>query len=128
MPAAGGLVINEKNEILFIFRRNNWDLPKGKIEEGEGKKEAAIREVIEETGIEKVLIKSKLGKTMHMYRTGKNLRAIKLSYWYLMSTHDQELTPQVEEDIEEARWMTKSDFLSLTRPVYASILQVLNKY
>lgn len=128
IPAAGGLVVNEKKEILFIYRRKNWDLPKGKIDEGEKRKDAAIREVIEETGIKSVTIENKMGKTIHLFRTGKNLRAIKLSYWYLMSTHDQKLTPQIEEDIEEARWMTKADFLSLSRPVYPSIMHILDKY
>ena len=46
--AAGGLVRNIKGQYLFIFRNGKWDLPKGKIEKGEGIKSAAIREVEEE--------------------------------------------------------------------------------
>ena len=48
---AGGLVLNQYNEVLFIFRKNLWDLPKGKIEYYETLEKAALREVVEETGV-----------------------------------------------------------------------------
>ena len=51
IEAAGGMVQNEPNEILFIFRHDKWDLPKGKIEEEKAKKWLALREVKEECGI-----------------------------------------------------------------------------
>jgi len=47
---AGGLVTNENNELLMIFRRGKWDLPKGKADEGETVEACALREVEEETG------------------------------------------------------------------------------
>ncbi|MCH7536140.1 MAG: NUDIX domain-containing protein, partial [Bacteroidetes bacterium] len=49
--AAGGIVSNNKNEILFIRRNDRWDLPKGKVEEMEEFSECAVREVQEECGI-----------------------------------------------------------------------------
>ena len=52
--AAGGLVTNPHHEILWIFRRGFWDLPKGKLEEGETIQTCALREVQEETGIHKL--------------------------------------------------------------------------
>ena len=51
ITAAGGKVINPKGEILFIFRNNKWDLPKGKAEDNESIADTAIREVKEEVGI-----------------------------------------------------------------------------
>ena len=48
---AGGLILNQYNEVLFIFRKNLWDLPKGKVEFYETLEKAALREVIEETGV-----------------------------------------------------------------------------
>ncbi len=126
IEASGGIIFNEKNEILFIFRRGSWDLPKGKMDKGETKKQAAIREVIEETGIEGVSINHKIGKTHHMYRFNGR-RAIKKSHWYVMKTHKQPLKPQVEEDIAVAKWMTRDDFLMQDRKVYRSILNVLNR-
>ena len=49
---AGGLVINNNSKVLFIYRKNKWDLPKGKLDDGENLEEAAIREVVEETGLD----------------------------------------------------------------------------
>ncbi|HYH57216.1 MAG TPA: NUDIX domain-containing protein, partial [Anseongella sp.] len=51
IEAGGGLVINEKGQYLFIFRNGKWDLPKGKLEKGEGADAGSIREVEEECNI-----------------------------------------------------------------------------
>jgi len=45
--AGGGVVRNEKNKILFIFRNGKWDLPKGKTEPNEDIESTALREVKE---------------------------------------------------------------------------------
>jgi 8-oxo-dGTP pyrophosphatase MutT (NUDIX family) len=127
VEAAGGLVKNEHNEFLFIFRRGHWDLPKGKMEKNEGKKEAAVREVIEETGIRNVSIQSKIGVTRHAFETKSGKKIIKKSYWYLMDAPKVELTPQIEEDIQKAEWMTLKKFRSCS-PIYNNILYIINKY
>src|SRR5690606_21747075 len=51
IKAAGGLVKNGAGEFLFIHRLGKWDLPKGKLENKEKMREAAVREVEEECGI-----------------------------------------------------------------------------
>ena len=51
IEAAGGLVYNNEGACLFIYRRDKWDLPKGKIDVGELPIEAAKREVEEECGV-----------------------------------------------------------------------------
>ena len=51
IEAAGGIVKNDENKILFIHRLGKWDLPKGKLEPNESLENAAVREVEEETGI-----------------------------------------------------------------------------
>jgi hypothetical protein len=51
IEAAGGVVLNEADDWLFIHRLGRWDLPKGKLEKGEKPKQAATREVSEECGI-----------------------------------------------------------------------------
>ncbi len=128
VEAGGGVVVNERDQILMIHRRGHWDLPKGKLEAGEKKKDAAIREVIEETGIDAVeIVGKKLIKTYHSFVNRKGVRCIKLSHWYLMRGKHQTLTPQVEEDIDECRWMTLESFYSKKRKVFSNILLVLNK-
>jgi 8-oxo-dGTP pyrophosphatase MutT (NUDIX family) len=122
--AAGGLVRNTDGRILFIFRRDFWDLPKGKIEKNEKKKEAAIREVQEETGIQQIDLQDFICKTYHVY-TFKEKRVLKKSYWYNMTTTDTTLTPQTEEDIEQAVWLSKEEFFAEKRIVYKNILEVL---
>ena len=91
IKAAGGVVENEKGETLLIFRRDHWDLPKGKIEEVEKNKVAAVREVQEETGLHQVELNDFIGKTYHTYRDRKNRRVLKLTYWYKMQTSENQL-------------------------------------
>lgn len=126
VKAAGGLVFNEKNEILFIFRRGFWDLPKGKMESGESKRETAVREVEEETGAKGLQIIKKIGKTRHFYRSKSGKRLIKKSYWYHMDTHNQPLTPQLEEDILEAKWMTRKHLIEENLELYPSLWDIVN--
>lgn len=99
--AAGGKVLNANNEVLFIYRFQKWDLPKGKINKGEKKQECAIREVEEECGIENLKIEKKLETTYHIFER-KNKTILKVTYWYLMKTDfEGQLIPQTEEDIEK---------------------------
>ena len=127
VEAAGGVVVNERNQILFIFRRGSWDLPKGKMESRETRRESAKREVMEETGIVNIQIDKKLLVTKHTYRNKSNKRCIKLTHWYLMFGPYQKLTPQLEEDIVLTEWMTLEEFYSKERSVYASINNVLDE-
>jgi len=127
IKAAGGLVYNNKGEVLMIYRRNFWDLPKGKIDPGEKKKEAAIREVQEETGLEEVTLIDRLLKTLHTYRKKDGTRILKYTYWYTMKTPEHQLTPQVEEDIEKAVWRYPKEFFNSGDKAYGSIVDVLEE-
>ncbi len=124
--AAGGLVFNEENQVLAIFRRGFWDLPKGKIDKGEKKKAAAIREVMEETGIKNVRLVGKLHQSWHTYRDAKKTRILKKTYWYRMSAPKTDLVPQTEEDIDLAIWVEPAQ-LRQKRPLYRSIQDVLQR-
>lgn len=136
IKAAGGVVKNEKKELLVIFRFGKWDLPKGKIstvskknasQKGKEKKirelpgDAAIREVTEETGLSQVTISGKLSATYHIYCQNEKLY-LKKTYWYRMhATADQQLIPQKEEDISIARWVAPDEIPLILENSYPSL-------
>lgn len=126
VSAAGGVVHNPQGEILMIYRRGSWDLPKGKIDKGEATDAAAVREVCEETGIQNVDIRDFITTTYHTYEQ-KGKRILKPTYWYNMQTTDTQLIPQTEEDIEQAVWMSRDTFFAEARPIYDNILIVLHQ-
>lgn len=128
IEAAGGLVLNEKQEILAIYRLGVWDLPKGKVEKGETLDAAAIREVQEETGLQAIELKRHLIDTHHTYiDPRKNRRVLKISHWFLMQTKENELVPQTEEDIELAVWLPVEELKNKT-VIYKNILEVIKAY
>lgn len=124
IEAAGGIVINQKSQYLLIKRFGIWDLPKGKIESGETKSIAAIREVCEETGLSKVEIIKTLPDTFHIY-IQKNMWFIKRTYWFLMQTKEYNLIPQIEEDITDAIWMDKNNACTAIGKSYRSLSDTL---
>ena len=125
IKAAGGVVFNENGEILTMFRRGSWDLPKGKIDSGETKRTAAVREVTEETGIENLKIGKRITKTYHTYRQNGR-RILKITYWYKMKAPHQALIPQTEEDIEKCEWTEPVEFLENYSPIYGNIRDVIS--
>lgn len=127
IEAAGGLVKNERKEYLVIFRNGIWDLPKGKIEEGEKTRKAAVREVEEECGIRVKKAGRKICKTYHVYLQRNQELALKKTHWYRMKAEGQDkLKPQKEEGITKACWFTREKFSILTKNTYPSIVDVLD--
>ena len=121
IEAAGGLVLNENNETLWIYRHEKWDLPKGKIEPKESVEEAAIREVEEECGVTNLKLKGLITKTYHVYRY-KEKRILKVTYWYEMSTTKQnKLTPQIEEGITKVEWIGVKKLNKVLENTYGNI-------
>jgi ADP-ribose pyrophosphatase YjhB (NUDIX family) len=133
VEAAGGVVQNEKKEVLLIFRRDHWDLPKGKVDEGESLEEAAIREVKEETGLQgtlnilsKVFFPDNLNEATYHTYPYKGGIALKISHWYLMQyAGNGVLIPQKEEDIEKALWINKENLSEYFEQMYPSVKDVL---
>jgi len=128
--AAGGIVNNSEGRLLFIYRRGSWDLPKGKIDPGETVEQAALREVREETGLQRLELGPCLGITYHCYRDKhrRGRRALKKTFWYRMHTPEQELVPQTEEEIEIATWLTIEEFWAKNPVVYGNIRDLLLNY
>jgi len=128
ITAAGGLVLNSKNEILFIYRGNKWDLPKGRIEDGETIDQTAIREVEEECGITNLKINHFLITTYHFFYQN-NEKRIKETFWYLMkSDFDGILIPQLEEGITKAIFKNQKEVALALKNTYSNIQLVYNQY
>lgn len=124
IDAGGGFVVNEKKEVLLIFRRGYWDLPKGKLDKGETIEECALREVHEETGLKKVKLKKPLITTYHTYEQGSQ-SILKVSHWFMMEAKSTEkLIAQTEEDITDIRWVPITNVEQYKPNAYASIVDV----
>jgi 8-oxo-dGTP pyrophosphatase MutT (NUDIX family) len=125
IEAAGGLVFNAKSELLMIYRNKHWDIPKGKMEEGETPEQTALREVEEECGIKKLRIVRPLNSSYHIFfQNGKH--CMKRTYWFEMECKDtSKLSPQKEEGIEEAKWMSRAEAKKILGKVYLSLQEVL---
>ncbi|WEK20651.1 MAG: NUDIX domain-containing protein [Candidatus Pedobacter colombiensis] len=125
IKAAGGLVANAKGNYLFIFRNKRWDLPKGKVENGEKMKQAALREVEEECGVKIFTNGEKLCKTYHVYTLGGKI-VLKKTNWYSMTVKGvPKLIPQKEEGITKAIWLGRTELEPILKNTYPSIVQVL---
>lgn len=125
ITAGGGLVENEKKEILLIFRKGSWDLPKGKLDKGEKLEDCAVREVREETGVRNVKLVAPLVITYHTYHEGTKF-ILKESHWYLMkATGSDKLVPQAEEGITDIRWVKKTVIAEYLDKAYPSVTDVL---
>lgn len=127
IDAGGGVVTNENNEVLMIFRRGKWDLPKGKCDEGETIDACALREVSEETGLHKLKLGEKICDTYHVYSQNKQ-NLLKRTAWYKMKgTVKEEPVPQAEENIQEVRWVNDEDLPLVVYKSYEAIREVMQK-
>jgi len=123
--AGGGKVYNSKGEILFIYRNDKWDLPKGKAERNETIEETAIREVEEETGVKGLEIVKPLESTYHIFkRNGRH--KIKITHWFEMkTTYVGELNPEESEGITKVAWLNEAESQKALGNSYANIKSLI---
>ncbi len=125
--AAGGLVSNRRGDYLLIRRDEMWDLPKGHQDPGEDIRTTAIREVQEETGVDKLEIRSLICITDHCYLRG-GVWHLKHTWWYdMLYTDPVNLTPQRDEDINKAAWVAKSSLPPYLHDSFPSIQEVFRE-
>lgn len=102
--AAGGVVTNREGRVLFIYRNDKWDLPKGKLDKGETIEECALREVEEETGVKKLKIENFLKTTYHVFKRNGTYK-LKEVHWFAMKTaYSGKLKGQKNEGIDKVKW------------------------
>ncbi len=128
IAAGGGFVKNHQDELLLIFRNNLWDLPKGKLDEGEVIHVCAVREVEEETKV-KAEIESFFKNSYHIYFTSDS-KVLKTTTWYKMKSIEPNpiIKPQEEEGITQVSWVKKEDIEEKVAKTYRSIGELLTSY
>ena len=128
IETAGGIVL-KNDKILFIFKRGMWDLPKGKLDMQETYECAALREVVEETGV--LGCKLKLIKPListNYYSNKKNKTITKTAKWFLMyyGNNDLTLIPDHKESISEAKWVPISELNTFLKSSRNYVSEVIN--
>lgn len=122
--AAGGVVRNKKGKILFIYRNNRWDLPKGKLDKGETMEDAAVREVEEETGVKKLVVDKYLHTTYHIFKRNGNFQ-LKQTYWFAMHTkYDGKLKAEKLEGITKVKWKGPKKIKKALKNSYQNIREL----
>ena len=124
IEAAGGLVYNDRNQLLMIFRNGKWDLPKGKLEVGENIEQCAIREVEEECGVSGLIITKQLQETYHTYEINGQ-KILKCTYWFEMnSSFKGNLVPQTKEGITAVVWVDEQDIAEKLENSFGNIIEL----
>ncbi len=125
IKAAGGLVVNNHDELLMIVRDGKWDLPKGKLEKAEHSTDGAWREVAEECGIQGHRVGELLRSTYHIFERREKWR-FKTTHWYRMSIEGRpRLVPQLNEGITEVHWVPLAELREASLKTYPQIMELV---
>ena len=131
--SAGGVVVRMDASAagaprpLFLIIRDsydNWGFPKGHVESGERPEGAALREVIEETGLSNLIVRATID-TIDWYFRFRGRLIHKVCHFYLMETDHADTCPQQSEGITACRWETYDEAMRLIS--YANARDVLRR-
>lgn len=106
--AAGGVVVRPSGELAVVHRPkyDDWTLPKGKLDPGEGFEEAALREVEEEIGL-----RCRLGEELPSSRYTDSKGRAKLVRYWRMEPVSGEFDPN--DEVDEVRWLAREEASAL---------------
>jgi 8-oxo-dGTP diphosphatase len=109
--SSGGAVVTTRNGAAYVALiatrgRTRWGLPKGAVAQGETSEQAALREVLEETGLQAEIVKL-LDTIEYFFRAGDTLIRKRVDF-YLMRYLGGELTPQLSE-VDDVEWVELSE-------------------
>jgi 8-oxo-dGTP diphosphatase len=119
VKAAGGVVLRDgRIAVVHRPRYDDWSLPKGKLDPGEGWEECAVREVHEETGL-RCTLNRELSSTSYTDRKG---RAKVVRYWLMDVAAEDTFTP--DDEVDELRWVPPAEAAALlTYPHDAELIE-----
>jgi 8-oxo-dGTP pyrophosphatase MutT (NUDIX family) len=126
VEAAGGVVVRDGPEPRVLVLRklegksDSWVLPKGKRRSHENEIETAVREVVEETGLDRVIVERFIAHE-HYFDTTKGRCQFKRVAYYLMRCPGDATRPRVrrKEGFIDAKWMTLDEAFEATKPLRA---------
>lgn len=116
--SAGGVVVRvvggEPRYLLIRDAHGNWGFPKGHLEAGEQPEAAAIREVMEETGLPSLTLRAPIAAIQWTF-TWRGSLVRKRCHFFLMETDHERTAPQADEGITECRWASAEEAQRLIR-------------
>ena len=109
--SSGGAVIMFRDGAPFVAMiatrgRTRWGLPKGAVSQGETSEAAALREVLEETGLEADIVRP-LDTIEYFFRAGDTLIKKRVDFYLMLHTGGN-LTPQLSE-VDDVEWVPLSE-------------------
>ena len=125
--AAGGIVFDTEGKMLLMKRNDRWDLPKGKVEEGETLSQAALRETEEETGLSNLNIGRLRLKSYHIYNLYGGWHFKQTSWFDMAHAGNQATTPQSEEGITEVGWYNMAEWCGKLEKSYSTMQLIVQK-
>ena len=108
--------------LLIHDQYGQWTLPKGHLEAGESEQMAAVREVLEETGLSGEL-GTLVARIVYNVRSKRGVERLKQVAFFLLRADSSEVHPQAEEGISAAEWFAPE--VALARIGYPQVRDVL---
>lgn len=103
--SSGGVIIFGNTILLLKKFNGDWVLPKGRVEKDETIRQAALREVLEESSVKAEIIQY-IGMVYYKYKNLKKDETVyKTVHWYVMKTNSMNCNPQKSEGFVDAKFV-----------------------